>query len=238
MLARCTLVKQCTRSRLLTPTLTRTSKPQPLPLAPHRFPSFCLSTRLFSSSHHLQNLQTPTMPTANLASYPSPPVFPPNWKSYTAASIPLAVDEAIKQGNTLLDSIAALPKTERTFESVIRPYALKTAEFDREVEPSLFLQYVSTDEAVREASVAGDKKVQDWGLEALTRLDVFEAMVDAKEHTEKEGIKLEAEEQRLLDRLLMDRTRNGLALPEKERAKYLEVRSLRFLHLPRRDLPY
>jgi len=166
------------------------------------------------------------MPTADASTYPTAPVAPVKWSSFTATSIPQAVDSAIAKGNELLDTIASLPKGQRNFESVVRPYALAMGEIDRDVEPSLFLQYVSTHEAVRDASVAGDKKVQDWGLEALTRLDVFEALVDAKEQTEREGVKLEAEERRLLDRLILDRKRNGLALEPKKREEYLQVRRL------------
>ncbi|GAA6035656.1 hypothetical protein JCM8097_004955 [Rhodosporidiobolus ruineniae] len=164
------------------------------------------------------------MPSLDSASYPLPPVQPPAWKSITAASIPTIVDASLAKSTAVLDKIASLPKDQRTFKTVARPYALRMGEGDREIEPSLFLQYVSTDEAIRDASVEADKKVNEWGLEALTRLDVYEALLDAQKHTEENKVELNAEEKRLLERLILERKRNGLGLPEEKRKEYLELK--------------
>lgn len=66
----------------------------------------------------------------------------------------------MSQTDKLLDEIAALPKEQRNFDNVVRRMGLYDSEADKEAEPSLFLQYVSEDEAVRNASVDGDKKLQ------------------------------------------------------------------------------
>lgn len=84
---------------------------------------------------------------------------PPPW-AYTAASITETVTAAIATTEALLDQIAALPKADRTFESVVRALALREGEQSVEVEPCLFLQYVSTDATVRDASVEADKLAQ------------------------------------------------------------------------------
>ncbi|GAA5852314.1 hypothetical protein JCM8547_006734 [Rhodosporidiobolus lusitaniae] len=161
---------------------------------------------------------------ADPATYPATPIPPPAWSSITATSIPSTISDSLAKSTELLDSLAAIPKEQRTFETVVRPYALRMAEMDREVEPALFLQYVSTDSAIRDVSVAADKAVNDWSLTALTRVDVYEALLDAQKHTEKEGIKLNSEEERLLDRLVLERKRNGLGLSEEKRNEYLELK--------------
>jgi hypothetical protein len=226
LISRTGVVKRSLQTRLprLATTSITPSHLHRLPLAPHSLPYNFPSPRLFTTSRPRLNLETLTMPSADASTYPTAPVRPPKWSSLTAASIPIAVDESIKKGNAVLDRIASLPPSDRTFETVCRPYALAMGDSDREIEPSLFLQYVSTDEAIREASVAGDKKVQEWSLESMTRVDIYEALLDAKKHTEKEGIKLEDEEKRLLERLIMDRKRNGLGLDKAKREEYLQVR--------------
>ena len=49
------------------------------------------------------------------------------------------------------------------------------------------------------------------------RLDVFQAKQHAEENIKKSGVTLTAEEQRLVEKSILDGTRSGLALPEKER---------------------
>lgn len=61
--------------------------------------------------------------------------------------------------DALLDKIAALPKEERTYETVIRPMALYDCKAGWPTEPASFLKYVSTDKAIRDASVEGEKKL-------------------------------------------------------------------------------
>ncbi|GAA5888076.1 hypothetical protein JCM5296_005426 [Sporobolomyces johnsonii] len=158
------------------------------------------------------------------SSYPSAPVPPPAWSSISAESIPNVVSSSIAESNKVLDSIVALPTSERTFETVVRALAMRTAEMDREVEPSLFMQYVSTDKPIRDASVEADKAINEWSLTAMTRKDVFEALLDAEKHTKEHGVKLNEEEERLLDRLILERKRNGLGLDESKRKEYLELK--------------
>ncbi|GAA5858855.1 hypothetical protein JCM1840_006588 [Sporobolomyces johnsonii] len=158
------------------------------------------------------------------SSYPSAPVPPPAWSSISAESIPNVVSSSIAESNKVLDSIVALPTSERTFETVVRALAMRTAEMDREVEPSLFMQYVSTDKPIRDASVEADKAINEWSLTAMTRKDVFEALLDAEQHTKEHGVKLNEEEERLLERLILERKRNGLGLDESKRKEYLELK--------------
>ncbi|BGP09572.1 metalloendopeptidase [Rhodotorula toruloides] len=164
------------------------------------------------------------MPAADPSTYPRPPVPPPRWTSYDASRISSLVDSTLADANSFLDSLVAVPKEQRTFESIVRPLAIKMGEVDREIEPGLFMQYVHPSKEIRDASVEADKKAQEWSLEMLTRLDIYEALLDAQAHTEKEGVKLNDEEKRLLERLVLERKRNGLGLSAEKRKEYLELK--------------
>lgn len=163
-------------------------------------------------------------PAADPASYPQPPVLPPSWSSFTPELVASSVDQALADSTAFLDQLVAIPPADRTFESVVRPLALQSAEADRKIEPALFLQYVHADKAMRDASVDADKKVNDWGLEALTRKDVYEALLDAQKHTQDNAVQLNDEEKRLLDRLVLERKRNGLGLDDDKRKQYLDLK--------------
>lgn len=153
-----------------------------------------------------------------------PPVPPPSW-SYTPEQITSAVASALATTEAVLDRIGALPQAGRTFETVARALAIREGEHAVEVEPAIFLQYVSTSAAVRHASVEADKAAQEFELSSITRLDVYAALKDAQAHTEANQVQLNPEEQRLLDRLLLDRTRNGLALAPEKREELLKLKT-------------
>ncbi|KAK4049917.1 metalloendopeptidase [Microbotryomycetes sp. JL221] len=162
---------------------------------------------------------------ASSSDYSTPPVLPPKWV-LTADDIRSNVNSALRQTDSLLDSIGNLGQTkpsECTFETVVRPLALRGGQQDKQIEPSLFMQYVATDKQVRDASVEADKQAQDHGLSSLTRLDVYKALEQAKQHTNDNKVHLKSEEQRLMDRMILDRTRAGLALPEDKRNQLLEI---------------
>jgi hypothetical protein len=74
--------------------------------------------------------------------------------------IETGVDGYIADTDKLLDEIAALPKGQRTFDNTARRMAFHDQAADKGIEPGLFLQYVSQDEGVRNASVDADKKLQ------------------------------------------------------------------------------
>lgn len=112
------------------------------------------------SSSALAKFATPINLTNKMpltASYPTPPTLPPKW-IYTGDEITALADQAIKTTDDLLATIVG--QQEKTFESVVRPLAIHNGETDKSVEPAVFMQYVSTDKAVRDAAVEADKKLQ------------------------------------------------------------------------------
>jgi Zn-dependent oligopeptidase len=97
---------------------------------------------------------------------PAPPATPPSWE-YTPEQVTKSADDCIASSDELLTEVAALPKEQRTFENVIRRMGLHEVEVDSLAEPALFLQYVSQDEGIRNASVDSDKKLQVSGQVVL-----------------------------------------------------------------------
>ena len=154
--------------------------------------------------------------------YPTPPVQPPRFPT-DPATIKAQVDKGIQATKELYDKVAALSEDDCTFESVVRPIALRMAREAIETEPALFVQYVSTDVSVRDASVDADKAMQDFSLDSLTRIDVYKALRAAEAHTKKHNVSLNNEEQRLMERMILDRTRAGLGLFDDKREELLAV---------------
>lgn len=90
---------------------------------------------------------------------------------------------------------------------------------DSVVEPLSFYQNVSTSKELRDASNEAEVLVRDYGVEASMRLDVFHAKQAAEKNIQASGKKLSAEEQRLVDKMILDGKRAGLTLPDEEREK-------------------
>lgn len=94
---------------------------------------------------------------------------------------------------------------------------------DRILSPDMFLHYVSTDDALREASLAGEKAIQEFELKALAREDIYNVLLDVEENSK--NASLNDEERRLLERMIRDRTRHGLALEKDKRDKLLDIKT-------------
>lgn len=91
--------------------------------------------------------------------------------------------------------------------------------FNAVAEPLSFYQNVSTSKELRDASNEAEVIVRDFGVESSMRIDVFRAKQAAEKNIIASGKKLSTEEQRLVDKMILDGTRAGLALPDAEREK-------------------
>jgi len=162
----------------------------------------------------------------NNGNCPPLPVPPPTW-SFSADDIAQTTSDALKAHEEGLNKIAALKPEECNFESVLRAMANIDLSSEIKLNPVDFMQYVSTDKAVRDAAV-GSSKSQDYGIGAGMRMDVFESLKHAEKNTDVS--KLTAEEKRFLEKELLDRKRAGLDLPEDKRetlmAKKKEISEL------------
>ncbi|KAJ7459805.1 metallopeptidase MepB [Mycena latifolia] len=168
--------------------------------------AFSLRSALFST--------TTTTPTMTL----SAPQPPPDW-THTPDEVIRLIKESISADRAVEDKIGALQPSECTYESVSLALEAAGTEFETVTEPLLFYQNVSPSKKLRDASTEADSLVRDYGVESSMRLDVFRAKLAAEQNIKSSGLweKLSGEEQRLIDKMILEGKRSGLGLPEKER---------------------
>jgi Zn-dependent oligopeptidase len=148
-----------------------------------------------------------------------PPQAPLRW-DHTPESTLSLTKEAIATSRKLQDQIAALPEADCSFSTVFLPLALAEAHLDATTGPLSFYQNVSPDAPLRDASTEAEKLIRDFGIESSMRVDVYNALLNAQ----KKGEKLSDEEQRLVDKMILDGKRAGLGLPEDKRAELMKLK--------------
>ncbi|EFP82348.2 uncharacterized protein PGTG_08304 [Puccinia graminis f. sp. tritici CRL 75-36-700-3] len=136
-----------------------------------------------------------------------PPQPPPQW-DHTPEQIITLTKQAIQDSRDLLDSIAATKPDQANFPN---PEILT------------FYQYVSPEEALRTAAVEADKIIQEYDLEVCSRMDVYEALLAAQKNINPDS--LDDESKRLIEKLLIERTRNGLHLDQDSRQKFNQLKN-------------
>lgn len=78
---------------------------------------------------------------------------------------------------------------------------------------------VSPSQDLRDASTNAESIRDEYRVETSMRRDLFHVKQAAADNIRNSGKKLEAEEQRLMEKMILDCKRAGLALPEKEFAE-------------------
>jgi metallopeptidase MepB len=133
--------------------------------------------------------------------------------------------EAIADDREIQNQVAALTPQDCNFSSVFLTLADQDAKFSSISEPLSFYQNVSPSKELRDASNDAESLVRDFGVESSMRLDVFQAKVAAEKNLRESGEwdKLSNEEKRLVDKMILDGKRAGLALPEKERDELMTL---------------
>ncbi|KAL0577646.1 metalloendopeptidase [Marasmius crinis-equi] len=154
-----------------------------------------------------------------------PPQAAPSW-NHTPEEITKLTQELIDRDRAVQDKIAALPEKDCNFKSVFLALQEADTHFESISEPLAFYQNVSPTKELRDASNESESKVRDFGVESSMRLDVYKAKVAAEKNLKESGEwdKLSPEEQRLVEKMILDGTRSGLALPEKEREELTKLK--------------
>jgi thimet oligopeptidase len=139
-----------------------------------------------------------------------------------ATAIPEETEKLINHSRQLQDKVAGLSPQDRNFKTVVQTLADEEAEFGTLENNLTFPGYVSTSKDVRDAASAAEQKISEFGIESGMRQDVYAALKDVKE---KEYEKLDYDQKRLLDRMIRDYERNGLALEEENRNRVKELKN-------------
>ncbi|KAJ7288408.1 metallopeptidase MepB, partial [Mycena rebaudengoi] len=146
------------------------------------------------------------------------PQPPPDW-NHSPEDVLRLTKEAITQHRAVKDKVGALKPSECNYESVFLALERGETAFDTVTECMFFYQNVSPSKELRLASSDADSLVRNYRVESSMRLDVFHAKVAADKHIKETGLwdKLSIEEQRLVDKMILEGKRAGLALPEEQR---------------------
>ncbi|KAJ7599941.1 hypothetical protein C8J56DRAFT_3565 [Mycena floridula] len=147
-----------------------------------------------------------------------PPQKAPTW-NHTTSEIIALIKDIIEKTRKVQDGVAALSAGDCNYESVFLTLNDADTELDAVAEPLQFYRHVSPSQELRDASNEADSLVQDFRVESSMRLDVFQAKQAAETNIKVSGQweKLDAEEQRLVDKMTLDGRRAGLALAEEAR---------------------
>lgn len=177
------------------------------------------STTLLSSIafYHLRNSSTLS---AKYMSSLVPPQAPPSWK-FTSEEILSKTDEYIKEAKALDDSIATKLESP-TIDNVFKPFVEFGNKYEGVSNQWTFLQHVSTDSDLRDASLKAEERIREFGIESGLRVDVFKVFnklyLDNAENKD-----LNHETKKYLKKIDHEYKRSGLNLPEESRKKIEEI---------------
>ncbi|QRV82708.1 metallopeptidase MepB [Ceratobasidium sp. AG-Ba] len=148
-----------------------------------------------------------------------PPQAALKW-DHTPESILTAAKQAIDTCRAIRDKVSSLSAEKCNFSTVFLPLALADSQFIATTQPLTFYENVSPDKAMRDASTEARKMTREFDVESLMRLDIYKALLSAKAKVEK----LSPEEQRLVDRMILNRKRAGLSLQEDQRKELIQLK--------------
>ena len=144
-----------------------------------------------------------------------------DYTSVTAESVADVVDKVIADGEKTVAGVLAVGGP-RTFANTMAPLEdIGTASMVA-YGCGPFLGQVSTDEAVREAGRRAEETINKWGLDLVSRRDVYEAVSNYADTSEASA--LTGERSRILEHSLRDFRMAGHELSDEARA---EVQALR-----------
>ena len=137
---------------------------------------------------------------------------------HTPEEIASLTDSSLASWTAIIDGIINL-KEERTFKNTIEPIADFEYYSAGIIANITFYHHASPSKELRDASLAAEKKFDDFSIELWMRYDLYEAIQNYKETSfnSKEWETLDAESQRYVDRILRDFTRNGMQYPQEKR---------------------
>ena len=130
----------------------------------------------------------------------------------------------IERSKSELDRIGALTSVNVTPSTILYPLndlsrdmAVKTSSID-------FVQHVSANKELRDASREAEKVLQEFWVESSMRTDVFHRLCELQEKVRKGEFTLTKEESRFLDHEVLDGRRNGLHLDEATRGEVEQIK--------------
>ncbi|MHC4128131.1 MAG: M3 family metallopeptidase [Planctomycetota bacterium] len=129
------------------------------------------------------------------------------------------VADALNRANDAVDVIVAVRDGRRTFDNTVSAIDDVIAQLELDTNTTMFMAYVSTDAAEREAGERAEEDYGNWMIDLGKREDLYAAL---KAYADTKP-KLEGEQKRLLEHTLRDFRRSGMELPPAKREKLKAV---------------
>jgi thimet oligopeptidase len=126
---------------------------------------------------------------------------------------------AMERAEAAVDSIVNVPDGQRTFTNTIEAIDDLVAQLDVDTSMMQLMAYVSTDADERQRGLQAEEHVTNWMIGLLKREDLYKA-VRAFADTDPD---LQTDQQQLLDDLLRDFRRAGMALPPEQRQRLKDI---------------
>jgi thimet oligopeptidase len=139
--------------------------------------------------------------------------------SLFSQDLPVPIKQALDKADAGIAKIIAVKDSERTFDNTLGALDKILSDLDRDTSLFVFMQFVSTNAAERDAARAADEAISNWTIELGKREDLYKA-VKAYADT---NPKLEGEQARLLMFTMRDYRRAGMNLPPQKRAELTEL---------------
>uniref|UniRef100_A0A7S1TFZ1 Peptidase M3A/M3B catalytic domain-containing protein n=2 Tax=Compsopogon caeruleus TaxID=31354 RepID=A0A7S1TFZ1_9RHOD len=135
-------------------------------------------------------------------------------------------EQVIATHREVLDGLVAVGGSKWTVSELRR---LAEAEMDLSADSSAvtFGSHVSTEKVVRDSAAKAEEKIDAYLVESSMRKDLYESLVAFEARIGQEpdlSAQVTAEEKRMLDRLLRDFVRNGVALGDETRDRFMAVK--------------
>lgn len=164
-----------------------------------------------------------TFKMSSTGTYPSltPPQAPIKW-THSADFIKTETEAQITKNRQLHDTIAALKPEDCNFKSVFHAIAEASNTFEQAISPLTFYTHVTTDDGVRAASIAAEEALDKYSVEVQMRVDVYRSLINAEKNTDMST--LTPEQKRLVEKMITEGKRAGLALPDDKREQLKKLK--------------
>ncbi|KAJ2784815.1 metalloendopeptidase [Coemansia interrupta] len=137
------------------------------------------------------------------------------------SDIKKTVDRLISEAKATHDAVAA--QTNPTFDNVVVPLAMRENKRGADYAVITFLQNVSTDKDVRDASTEAEERLEAFEIESQMREDLYK-VVHAVYTNKDEMDKLGDEDRRLVEKMELGFQQSGLGLNSDDRSRLGEIR--------------
>ncbi|KAG0167334.1 hypothetical protein DFQ28_006294 [Apophysomyces sp. BC1034] len=147
---------------------------------------------------------------------------PPLDFSINAEQVEQITQAVIDEELAVNNEIASLKPEEQTYENIVTKLAHAENTLSGKIYLASSLSQISPDAAVREASIAAEKKYEEFNIEQNMRHDLYVIIQGFIDKTDLAT--LDHEDARLLRKMEINFRRNGLHLSEEKRNEFKELR--------------